>query len=106
MIFAIIAILFVLWLLGFISVGFLNIPLFSFGGETVTVLDLLIFLVVLWAIGILPSPFRQIGIVLALLWVLSVFGIIAIANFSTIIMLAFIAGLIIYAVQSIGHRHI
>jgi hypothetical protein len=39
-------------------------------GRTITVWDILVFFVVLWAIDTLPSPLREICALLLLLWIL------------------------------------
>jgi hypothetical protein len=93
----ILVILIVLWLLGYLHiVTFIpNIALFSLNGHTVTLWELLIFFVIIWALGILPSPLREIAAVLLLLWILSTLGIIAIAGFSSIIIIAIIVGLVL-----------
>lgn len=85
-----------LWLLGYISLPLTNIVLFNIFGRSVTLNDLLIFLVIFWLVDLLPQPFREIATVLFLLWVLSAIGIITIAGFSNVILLAFIVGLIVY----------
>ena len=85
--------------LGYIQIpwlSFINFVLFVINGEDITVLDLLVFLVVLWLIGILPSPFREIGAVLFILWILGQLGIIAIAGFTNIILIAIVIGVVIY----------
>jgi hypothetical protein len=90
-------ILIVLWFLGYIRIEAIPIPnfeLFMLNGRSITLWDLLIFLVVCWAIGVLPTPIRQIAGVLLALWLLSLFGIIAIAGFSQIIVIVIIAALI------------
>jgi len=86
-----------LWLFGYISIpsiSSLDFPLFSLNGETISLFDLLIFMLVIWAIGILPSPFREIASVLLVLWVLSIFNIIALAGLSSLILIAIIVGLV------------
>ena len=97
MIGAIVVILVVLWLLGFIHIPALTVHdwvLFSVNGQAITLLNLLVFLVVLWAIGILPRPFREIAGVLLVLWLLSIFGFIAIAGLSNLIVIAIIIGIV------------
>lgn len=72
-------VLVVLFLLGYIDVSGLSIPnitLFSINNHPVTLWNLLFLGVAGWLIGILPTPFRQIAMVLLVLWVLSVLGII------------------------------
>jgi hypothetical protein len=93
----ILILLVVLWLLGFISIpglASINFPLFVINGETISLFDLLIFLLVVWTIGILPSPFREIASVLLILWVLAVLNILAFAGLSSLILIAIIVGLI------------
>ena len=87
----------VFWALGYIHVGNIQIPnaiLAHFNGKPITLWDLLIFFVIVWALGILPSPFREIAGVLLVLWVLSLFGLIAIAGISNLIILAIIVGIV------------
>jgi hypothetical protein len=98
MIIAIVIILAVLWFLGYFSISGLSIPnfvLFTINNHPVTLWEILILLVVGWAIGILPRPFQAIAGILLLLWILSVLGIFAIAGLSSIIVLVIIVGLII-----------
>ena len=94
---AIILILIVLWFLGYVNIGNINIPdlpLFTINGTVISLWDLLIFAVILWAIGVLPSPLRQIAMVALLLWVLATLGILAIAGLPSLIIIALILGLI------------
>ena len=107
MIFIVIALLAILWILGFLPVGFFDMVLLRIRGEAITIYDLLIFGLILWAVGILPTPFRQIAIVLVILWVVATLGFIAIPNFSTIVILAFIVGLVIFAIRGFrGNTHL
>jgi len=87
----------IFWALGYIQIGNITIPnalLFNFNGRPITLWDLFIFIIVLWAIGILPTPFREIAGVLLVLWVLSVLGLIAIAGLSNLIVIAIIVGIV------------
>lgn len=88
--------LIILWLLGFLQVGLFNITAFSLAGTVITLNDILLFLVIIWLIDILPSPFQQIAMVLFLLWILSSVGIIALAGFSEIVLVAIIVGVIAF----------
>jgi hypothetical protein len=94
MLMAILIILIVLWFLGYIQIpGFVipNIVLFNFNGHNITLWSLLIFAVIVWAIGILPTPFRQIAFIILLFWLLSTFGILTIfAGLPSILVLAII----------------
>lgn len=95
-------ILFILIILGVF--GFLQVPLFAFsvfvlGNTVITLNDVLLFFVMMWLIGMLPYPFREIASVLFLLWILGSLGIIAIAGFSNIVLIAFIVGLVAFLAQ-------
>ena len=90
-------ILVVLWLTGNLHISGIAIPrmvLFSINGEAITLVNVLIFFVILWAIGVLPDPFREIAGVLFVLWLLSVLGFIAIAGFSSLLVIAIIVGIV------------
>lgn len=96
----ILAVLIILWFLGYIHINGLAIPdinLFAINGNEITLWDLLIFIIVAWALGILPSPFREVAGILLLLWVLSVLGILTIGgiSISSILVIAIILGLVI-----------
>ena len=99
MLIAILLILVVLWFFGYMPLGGINVPnvvLFSVNNHPITLWNVLILLVVGWAISILPRPFREIASVLLLLWVLSVVGILAIAGLSNILVIAIILGFAFY----------
>jgi hypothetical protein len=86
----------------FLITGFVRIPgftlpnfvLFEVGGRSITLLNAMIFFLILWAIGILPSPFREIAGVLFVLWILSILGFIAIAGLSNLIVIGVIVGIV------------
>src|SRR5689334_7511458 len=93
------ALLVILWLLGYLnlpSFPISDIVLFTLFGKDISLYDLLIFAAILWLIGLLPSPFREIAGVLLIIWLLAFFGIIAIAGFTNIIVIAIIIGLVLY----------
>jgi hypothetical protein len=99
MLVAIILILIVLWFFGYVNIGNLNIPditLFTLNGNVISLWDLLIFAVIVWAIGVLPSPLRQIAMVGLVLWVLATLGILSIAGLPSLIIIALILGLIFF----------
>lgn len=100
MIAAVLIILIVLWVFGYIHIsGFIpDISLFTLNGHIITLWDILILLVIGWAIGILPSPLRQIAAVILVIWILATLGIIAIAGLASILVLAIIVGLILVLV--------
>jgi hypothetical protein len=94
----IILLLIILWLLGYIHIAGLTVadfPLFAINNHTITLWELLIFFLIVWAVGILPSPLRQIAFVILVLWLLSTLGIFAIAGLSSILVIAIIVGLIL-----------
>jgi hypothetical protein len=70
----------------------------------VTLVEALIFLVIVSAVGLLPTPLRQIGFAIVVLWVLSMLGIIAIAGLASILVLAIIVGLLAALLES-SSRH-
>jgi hypothetical protein len=97
-------ILIILWFLGYIHIDGLTIPdlvLFTVNGQPITLWNILILLVVAAVIGSLPSPFREIAGVLLILWILSVLGILAIAGLSSLLVIAFIIGLVLYLIKGI-----
>jgi len=98
---AIIIILLIFWFLGYIIIPGIAVPkfpLFFFLGHPVTLWDILVFLLILWAIGILPSPLRQIAGVILVLWVLSALGVIIIVGLSHVLIIALIIGLVLSAI--------
>ena len=98
MLIAIVIILIILWVLGYVPISGLSIPnfvLFTINNHAITLWEILILLVIGWAIGVLPRPLQAIASVLLILWVLSVLGILAIAGLSNIIVLVIIVGIIL-----------
>jgi hypothetical protein len=73
--------------------------LFRLFGHAITLWELLMFVVILWAMESLPSPLRQIAFVLVLLWALSILGIVAISGLSNLIIGAIIIGIILALFQ-------
>jgi len=101
MLITIIIILSVLWFLGYAPLSGLsgfsipNMVLFPINNHMVTLWEVLIFLVVGWAIGILPRPFQAIASILLFFWILSVLGIFSIiAGLPNIIVIIIIIALI------------
>jgi hypothetical protein len=99
---AILVILLLFWLLGYGPFTVLHIILFRFNGLVITIWDLFIFLIFIWLVGILPSPFRQIAVVFILIWILASLGIIAIAGLSNILVIAIIVGVLLYILSGGG----
>lgn len=98
MLLGILVILIILYFLGYLQIPALMVPdfpLFVVNNHTVTLWDVLILAVIAWAVGILPSPFRQIAGVILVLWILSTLGFLAIAGLSHLLVIALIAGIII-----------
>lgn len=91
---AIVVILIVLWFFGYTPISGISIPnlaLFTINNHMVTLWEVLILLVIGWAIGILPHPFQAVASALLLLWVLSVLGILAIVGSNVIVVVIIIA---------------
>ena len=99
MLIAIIIILIILWFLGYTPISGISIPnpvLFSLNSHPITLWEILILLVVCWAIGVLPRPFQIVASILLLFWILSALGLfVVIAGLPNIIVLIIIAALII-----------
>jgi hypothetical protein len=97
MLMTLLVLLVVLWFFGYIHISNLSLPdisLFAVNGHIVTLLEVLIFVVIVFAVGVLPTPLRQIGFALVVLWVLSTLGVIAIAGLAPLVVIAIIVGLI------------
>lgn len=98
MLIAIVVVLAVLWFLGYMPLSGISIPnyaLFAINGHMITLWEVLILLVVGWAISILPRPLQAIASILLILWILSVLGVLAIAGLPNIIVIVIIIGLFI-----------
>lgn len=88
-----------LWVFGYVNFTGIRLPdmtLFAINGQPVTLINLLILFLVMGAVTILPTPFREIAGFLLILWILAVIGIISIAGIGlpSILLLAIIVGLI------------
>lgn len=94
MLVVIIAILIILWFVGYVPVSAVAIPnpvLFIINNHPVTLWEILILAVIGWAIGILPKPLQIIASVLLLLWILSVLGIFALVGPNIIVLVIIVA---------------
>jgi len=92
----------IFWVFGYLSVPGLppkKIVLFTFREKPVTLWDALIFLVIVWAIGMLPGPLQAIGGALIILWLLGAVGVINIVNFQAIVIFALIIGLLLHLLK-------
>jgi hypothetical protein len=99
---AILVILFLLWLMGYGPFQVLHIILFRFNNFAVSIWDILIFMVLIWLVTSLPSPFRQIAVVFILIWILSLLGVIAVTGLSSILVIAIIVGVLLYVITGGG----
>lgn len=97
MIAGIVVILILLWFLGYGPLDIGRVTLFKLNGHLISLWDILIFGVLVWAVGELPRPFKEIASILLIVWVLSVLGIVAVAGLSNLLVIAVIVGLVIYA---------
>ncbi len=94
----ILVLLVLLWLTGNLHINGITFPnavLFSINGQAITLINVLIFFIIVSAIGLLPTPFREVAGVLFVLWLLSILGFLAIAGLSNIIVIAIIIGVVI-----------
>lgn len=102
MLLALIVALITLWLLGYIAFpGFFipNVILFTINAHPITLWNLLIFLVILVIATSLPSPLREILFVMLIIWAISVLGFIAFIGLPNLLLVAIIAGLLVYILQ-------
>jgi hypothetical protein len=102
---ALLLLLILFWLLGYISLPFIAIPdfvLFDFNGQPVSLWDIIILLLISWIIGVLPSPFRQIAGIFFFLWILSELGILLVAGMSSMLLMVIIIGLIVYLASGLS----
>lgn len=89
-------VLVILWVMGLLNIPGLSVPnvtLFSFNRHPITMVNLIIFLMVVWIISLLHSPAREIASILLVLWVLSIFGILAIPGLANIVFLVLVLGI-------------
>jgi hypothetical protein len=101
----ILVLLIALWLLGFINLPFLpisDINIINLFGHMISLYDILIFVIILWVVGVLPGVFRTIASLLLVVWLLSFFGVIAITGLSSVVVLVVIFGLVYYLLTG-GH---
>lgn len=99
MLIGVLVILFVLWLLGYGPFQVLHLNLINLNGHVITVWDLIIFFVLIWLIDLLPSPFRQIAVVMFLIWIIAVLGFIAIPGLSSLLIISTVIGLLLYLIS-------
>jgi hypothetical protein len=105
MIIAVLVFLVLLFALGYVDINSLpliNTTLFEVFGRTVTIYDLLVFLLMVWVVDLLPRPFRELAGVVLILWLLAFFGIVAITGLSNILLLALIVGIAFYLIKGRG----
>src|SRR5688572_9280334 len=98
----VLVILVILLLTGNIRISGFDLPhivLVTINGQPITLVNVLIFFIILWALGLLPSPFREIAALLFVLWLLSIFGFIAIAGLSNLIIIAIVVGIVFSIVK-------
>lgn len=87
------------WFLEYIQIPWINFPnptIFSFNNHSVTLINVLTFTLIIWLIGLLPSPFWEIALLILILWILSTIGLIVINGLSNILIVAVIFSLIFY----------
>lgn len=95
----ILLILILSWIGGYGPFLDFRVPLFNLAGQTINLWDILIFLLIIWIIDLLPGVLRQIAVVILVLWLLSLFGLIAIPMLSNVLIIAVIVGLGLYLLR-------
>jgi len=84
----------ILWLLGFIHIGFLSLTLLTIAGHAISIQSLLYLIIILFLISLLPGIFRIIATVLFVLWFFSIIGFIISASLTNILLLIIIIAVI------------
>lgn len=100
---ALLVILFLLWIAGYVHIGGIVLPafaLFSVNGQTITVWNILTLLIISWAVAILPSPFREITGTFTVLWILSILGVVSFAGLSSLLIIAIMIGLVVFLIKA------
>ncbi|HTK03544.1 MAG TPA: hypothetical protein VL401_02125 [Alphaproteobacteria bacterium] len=92
----ILIILILFWFFGYGPFLTLRLPLITLNSHSITLWDILIFILIIWLIDLLPAPARTIAGVILLIWILGTLGIIAIPILSNLIIISMIVGLVIY----------
>jgi hypothetical protein len=110
MLFALVLFLIILWVLGLLPQGGINIPnitFFTLNNHPVTLWNLLTLIVISWIISIIPNPFRTIASILMLVWVVSILGLLPFTGIDSWLLLAIIVGLVFYVIRGFfPHRHV
>ena len=96
----ILVILILFWFFGYGPLLPLRLPLITFNAHSITLWDILIFILIIWLIDLLPGPARTVAGVILIIWLLGTLGIIAIPLFSNIVVIAIIVGLGIYLLNT------
>ena len=74
--------------LGFDTFDTPNYVISQFNGHPITLIQILIFLVVIWAVSLLPKLIREIVLLLLVVWVLSLLGFISLIGVPDLFILA------------------
>jgi len=86
----ILALLVILWLLGFVHIPFLSNALFSISNHPFSLHSILLLILIVFVINFLPGIFRTIAIVLFIFWLLSLFGVFVFGGLGQIILIILI----------------
>lgn len=81
-----------------------HITIAHLNGHPITFVEVLLFFTLIWAIGMLHSPFREIAGVAFILWLLALAGIVAISGLANILVLAVIVGIVVSLVRDHSHE--
>ena len=76
--------------------------LLTIGQADVTVRNVILFCLVLWLIGALPRPYREIATILCVLWLLSIMGLVVLPvafSLTNILVPLLVIGVIIYIIR-------
>lgn len=94
MVFNILLLIVILALLNNLNIAFINSVVFSINNHGVTWYNLIVLALLIYLIGFLPRPFKEIVSVLLFLWILSILGILVIGGLTNILIIAVIVVLL------------
>jgi len=97
----IVVILVIIWILGYSPLevkAISELAAFYINGKPITFLNIVFLLTTLYFVSIIPRPFKQIGLVVAALWVAALLGYVSIPWLEPGMGVVIIIGLIFYAI--------
>lgn len=95
MILNILLVIIILALLNSMGISFMNYVVFTILNQGITIYNLLVLAIMIYLIGLLPRPFKEIVGLILVLWILSFLGIIFVGGLSNILIIAIVIVLLL-----------